>query len=128
MGYWIHVEELPTGGGGGGGHGPDKDGCIGCLVILGILFLLWLKNSETGMNNLVDLLVKGLLLGAVASVGGIIYLLKETDFERGVILAGAVGFGVSALLLYLADFGFPGCLVLAPIGAVAVMWLYIRFF
>lgn len=126
MGYWIHVDDLPSGGGGGGG--PDKSGCIGCLVVLAVIFLVWAVKTETGQNTLVYILARGLLLGAVASVFGIIYILKETDFERPVILAGAAGFGASAVLLFLAGFGFPECLLLAPIGAVAVMWIYTMYF
>ena len=127
MGYWIHVDDLPTRGGGGGG-GPDKSGCIGCLAILAVIFLVWAVKTETGQNTLVYILARGLLLGAVASVFGIIYILKETDFERPVILAGIVGFVASAILLLIAGFGFPGCLLLAPIGAVAVMWIYSMYF
>ena len=181
MGYWIHVDELPTGGGGGGGggggnagggcgclmflitaglliangsdlrtafvggvlvggvvavlfsiSGPDwgeLKGALGCAGFLAVLFALWYLHTTYGLSNiLVFLLTRGLLLGGIVSAGGIIYLLKETEFDRPVAIAGAAGFGVSALLLYLADFGVPGCFILAPIGAVAVMWLYIHYF
>ena len=181
MGYWIHVDDLPTGGGGGGGggggnagggcgclmflitaglliangsglrialvggllvggvvaalftiSGPDWEEFFGVLVVLGILAAiggLWYLNKTHGLANiLVSLLSKAFLLGAAASVFGIFYILRETDFERPVILAGAAGFGASAALLFLAGFGFPGCLILAPIGAVAVMWIYVMYF
>ena len=123
MGYWIHVEDLPTGG---GGSGPDWGGCLGCLGFLAVVFFLWYINAEYGlMNALIAIVARGLLLAAVASVGGIIYILKETDLERNVIIAGCVGFAAAAIFFGVYGFGFPGAFVLAPIGAVAVMFLYV---
>lgn len=112
--------------------GPDWvefKGALGCLGFVAIIFALWYLNTEYGLSNiLVFLLTRGLLLGAVLSVGGIIYILREVELERSVVIAGVVGFAAGAVLLYVLGFGFPGSLVLAPIAAVAVMYAYIQFF
>lgn len=179
MGYWIHVDELPTGGGGGGGGGDGGGGCgclmflvtaglliangsgfqialvggllvggvvavlfsisgfdwenftgaLGCFGFLAVIAVLWYLKTEHRLENiLVWVLSRGLLLGAGLSVFGIIYILREVEFERAVVIAGAAGFAAGAVLLYIAGFGFPGCLLLAPIAAVAVMYAYCRFF
>ena len=127
MGYWIHVDELPTGG--GGSNGPDWGGCFGCLGFLFVVFVLWGLNSTYGLDNiLVWILSRGLLLGSIASVFGIFYILHEVEYERAVIIAGGVGFvGAGGFALY-ASMGFLGAIILAPIGAVAAMYLFCRFF
>ncbi len=127
MGYWIHVDDLPTGG--GGSSGPDWGGCLGCFGFLVVVFFLWGLNESYGLDNvLVFLVSRALLLGSAASVFGIFYILKETRFERPVIIAGGVGFAAVTFLGLYAGMGFLPSIVLAPIGAVAAMFLFCYFF
>ena len=66
MGYWIHVDDLPTGG--GGSSGPDWGGCLGCFGFLVVVFFLWGLNESYGLDNvLVFLVSRALLLGSVSS-------------------------------------------------------------
>ena len=129
MGYGIHVDDLPVGGGGGGSSGPDWGGCLGCFGFLAVVLFLWGLNITYGLDNvLVFILSRALLLGSVASVFGIFYILKETRFERPVIIAGGVGFAAVTFLGLYAGMGFLPSIVLAPIGAVAAMFLFCYFF
>ena len=128
MGYWIHVDELPVGGG-GGGSGPDWGGCLGCLGFLFVVFVLWGVHETYGLGNvLVAIVSRGLLIGSVASIFGIFYILHEVEYEKPAVISGVAGFlAVFGFGLY-AGMGFLPSLVLAPIGAVAAMFVFCYFF
>ncbi len=92
MGYWIHVDELPVGGG-GGGSGPDWGGCLGCLGFLFVVFVLWGLHETYGLGNvLVAIISRGLLIGSVASIFGIFYILHEVEYEKPAVISGVAGF------------------------------------
>lgn len=127
MGYWIHVEELPS----GGGDTPNF-GCIGCLACLAIVtvpLFLWYLHTEYGLAYVfISFLAQALMVGSIISVLGIIYILIQVRLARSAVIAGMVGFVAGAVLFFLVGFGFPLSLLYAPIGAIAVMYLYCRFF
>ena len=125
MGFWIHVEELPTRG---GGDSP-KFGCLACFALVAVPLFLWYVYAEYGLTHaLVRILAMVLLAGSIASVFGIIYILTVVRFARPVILSGVAGFVAWTVLFLIRGVAFPGCIIFAPIGAIAAMCLYVRFF
>lgn len=130
MGYWIHVEDLPTGGGGGGGN---NGGCLGCLTILGIL--AGISGIWYIKENIITVLSFVLVFGGLAALAGIIYILKETEFEKSIIIAGIVGFAVGAIftnnilgIFHVASSAIGGHISMGLILAAAAMYLYSMIF
>lgn len=130
MGYWIHVEDLPTGGGGGGGD----HGCLGCLGVVAaigaILFAVGFVKE-----NYITILMFVLFFGGLAAAGGIIYILKETRFEKPIVIAGIVGFAVGAIftnnilgIFHVVSSAIGGHISMGLILAAAAMYLYAMIF
>ena len=128
MGYWIHVEDVPSGG---GGETPNF-GCIGCLACAALVVVpafLWYLHKEYGLAYvMISFIAQALMVGSILSMIGILYVLIKVRFERAVILSGVVGFVAGAILFFVIGFGFPLSPLYAPIGAIAAMCLYVRFF
>ena len=98
MGYWIHVEDLPTGGGGGGDGGWK--GCLGCFGFLAAAFALWSYLGQPGA--LQDLFRRSLnfviILLLAGSVLIIIKVIAEVGFDKEVLIPGLIGLGAGFLL------------------------------
>ena len=100
MGYWIHVENLPVGGGGGGSGGPDWKGCLGCLGFLAAAFVLWICLKQSGgMVGIVrKLLAPATIILLIGSVAIIIGTIAASEFDKEVITPGVIGLVAGFLL------------------------------